>query len=168
LLDAGFGDPARWRPGPGPSQVGDAATERYARYFSVPAAVEVARLVLFYAWHLSRSQPAAARLLLGMAPASVTSISRRTLRQIQELAAAHPEWLRPRWPARVQVWCELLLAAGAGEPQRLERAQLRGLTLLAAEARRTSARCGAGADLSAAVTLPAAAPYPQAEWRAGV
>ena len=168
LLDAGFGDPARWRPAPGASQVGDAATERCARYFSVPAAAEVARLVCFYAWHLSRSQPDAARLLLGMASASVNSISRHTLRQIQQLAEAHPEWLRPRWPARVQVWCELLLAAGSGEPQRLERARLRGLTLLAAEARRASARCGAGADLSAAVSLPVAAPYPQAEWRAGV
>jgi hypothetical protein len=168
LLDAGFGDPARWRTAPAAAQVGDAATELYARYFSVPAAAEVARLMFFYAWHLSRSQPAAARLLLGMAPASVASIGRHTLGQIQELAEAHPEWLRPRWPARVHVWCELLLAAGAGEPQRLERARLRGLTLLAAEARRASARSGAGADLSAAVSLPVASPYPQAERRAGV
>jgi hypothetical protein len=166
LLDAGFGDPARWRPAPGASQVGDAATERYARYFTVPSATEVARLVFFYAWHLSRSQPVAARLLLGMAPASVASISRHTLRQIQELAEAHPEWLRPRWAARVQVWRELLLAAGSGEPLQLERARLRGLTLLAAEARHASARCRPGADLSAAVNL-SGGPSPPAGRAAG-
>jgi hypothetical protein len=168
LLDGGFGDPARWRAALGASQVGDAARERYTRYFTVPAATEVARLVFFYAWHLSRSQPAAARLLLGMAPASVASIARHTLRQIQELAEAHPQWLLPRWPARVQVWRELLLAAGSGEPVRLERARLRGLTLLAAEARLASARCSVSADLSATVSLSPGASYPQAEPRAGV
>jgi hypothetical protein len=40
----------------------------------------------------------------------------------------------------VQVWCDLLLAAAAGEGQSLERARLRGLTLLAAEAWRASLR----------------------------
>jgi hypothetical protein len=168
LLDAGFGDPARWRSDLGPSQVGDAAGERCTRYFTEPAAAEAARLVFFYAWHLTRSQPAAARLLLGMAPSSVASIARHTLRQIQGLAEAHPEWLRPRWPARVQVWRELLLAAGSGEPARLERARLRGLTLLAAEARHASARCSASADLSATVSLSLGSSYPKAEPRAGV
>jgi hypothetical protein len=149
LLDAGFGDPTRWRTPPGAPQVGDAAIDRYARYFSVPAATEVARLVFIYAWHLSRSQSAAARLLLGMPAASVALISRYTLRQIQALAESHPEWLRPRWPTRVQVWRELLLAAASGETMRLERARLRGLTLLAAEARRAAARHSAADACSA-------------------
>ena len=138
-LDAGFGDPARWRTPPASAQVGDAATDRYLRYFSVPTATEVARLVFIYAWHLSRSQPAAARLLLGMPAASVALIGRHTLRQIQALAESHPEWLRPRWPARVQVWRELLLAAASADATSLERARLRGLTLLAAEARLAAA-----------------------------
>lgn len=168
LLDAGFGDPARWRPAPGASQVGDATPERYSRYFTVPAATEVARLVFFYAWHLTRSQPAAARLLLGMAPSSAASISRHTLGQIQELAQAHPEWLRPRWPARLQVWRELLVAAGSGEPVQLERARLRGLTLLAAEARLASARSSASAGSSAAVSFSAGPYLREAEPRAGV
>jgi len=43
LLDAGFGDPTRWRTPPAAAQVGDAATDRYQRYFSVPTATEVAR-----------------------------------------------------------------------------------------------------------------------------
>jgi hypothetical protein len=138
LLDAGFADPLRWRAAPAP-QVGDAGAERYARYFTVPATAEVARQVFIFAWHLARSQATAARLLLGMAAPSAMLIAGHTLRQIQVLAESHPEWLRPRWPARVQVWRELLLAAAAGEATGLERARLRGVTLLAAEARLTLA-----------------------------
>ena len=138
LLDAGFADPARWRAPAAPPQVGDGGTARYACYFTVPAAAGVARLVFIYAWHLARSQAAAARLLLGMPAPSAALISQYTLRQIQTLSENHPEWLRPRWPARVQVWRELLLAADSGDPALLERARLRGLTLLAAEARLAS------------------------------
>jgi len=149
LLDAGFADPLRWQVPPAP-QVGDGASQRYTCYFTVPAATEVARLVFIYAWHLARSQAAAARLLLGMPESSAALIGHYTLRQIQTLAENHLEWLRPRWPARVQVWRELLLAAAAGEVTALERARLRGLTLLAAEARLAPAACapraGVGAD----------------------
>ncbi len=141
LLDAGFADPLRWRSPAALPQVGDAAVERYARYFTVPAAAEVARLVFIYAWHLARSQAAAARLLLGMAAPSAALIGRYTLRQIQTLAESHLEWLRPRWPSRVQVWRELLLTAAAGETAALERARLRGLMLLAAEARLAPPGC---------------------------
>jgi hypothetical protein len=147
LLDAGFADPLRWRRAPAP-RVGDAGSARYACYFTVPAAVEVARLVFIWGWHLARSQAAAARLLLGMAAPSALLIGGYTLRQINALAEGHPEWLRPRWPARVQVWRELLLAAAAGEPTRLERARLRGLPLLAAEARLASTACTAGSVTS--------------------
>jgi hypothetical protein len=135
LLDAGFADPDRWRAPAAPAQVGDQGAVRYACYFTVPAAAGVTRLVFIYAWHLARSQAAAARLLLGMPAPSAALISQYTLRQIETLAQNHPEWLRPRWPARVQVWRELLLAAAHGEAVALERARLRGLTLLAAEAR---------------------------------
>jgi len=134
LLDAGFADPLRWQV-PAARQVGEAGSDRYTSYFTVPAATEVARLVFIYAWHLARSQAAAARLLLGMPATSAALIGHYTLRQIQALAESHPDWLRPRWPARVQVWRELLLAASCGESTALERARLRGLTLLAAEAR---------------------------------
>ncbi len=154
LLDAGFGDPARWRAAAGAPQVGDAAPDRYHGGLTMPAALEVARLVFIYAWHLARSQPPAARLLLGMPPASVTLIGRLTLRQIQALAESHPGWLRPRWPARLQVWRELLSAAASAETLALERARLRGLTLLAAEARLATAR---GAMPGLCTVMPIAA-----------
>jgi hypothetical protein len=157
LLDAGFADPMRWQMPPAP-QVGDAGGNRYTCYFTVPAAAEVARLVFIYAWHLARSQAAAARLLLGMPESSAALIARYTLRQIQTLAENHLDWLRPRWPARVQVWRELLLAATSGEVAALERARLWGLTLLAAEARLAPAawapRAGERAEPSRHFTAP--------------
>jgi len=138
LLDAGFADPPRWRASPAP-EVGD-ANGGYGSFFTVPSAAEVARLVFTYAWHLARSQSAAARLLLGMPEPSAALIGQYTLPYIQALAERRLEWLRPRWPARVQAWRQLLLAAGSGDAPALERARLRGLTLLAAEARLSTPR----------------------------
>ena len=145
LIDAGFSDPLRWRLPPAP-QVADAEGS-YPSFFTLPAATELARLVFTYAWHLVRSQASAARLLLGMPPPSAALIAHYTLPQIQALAESRPGWLRPRWPARVQFWRELLLAAASGDAAVLERARLRGVMLLAAEVRLTpaaSALRGAG------------------------
>jgi hypothetical protein len=139
LLDAGFADPPRWRL-PSALQVGDTGPGGYNPFFTVPAAADVARLVFTYAWHLARSQSAAARLLLGMPAPSSVLIGHYTLCQIQALSQSHSAWLRPRWPARVQLWRELLLAAASGEVAALERARLRGLTMLAAEVRLGAAR----------------------------
>jgi hypothetical protein len=151
LLDAGFADGARWRLAP-PGQVADAAAGGdAAAFFTVPATVEVARLVLTFGWHLARTQLAAARLLLGMPAACAGLIGGLTLRRIHALAERHPQWLRPRWPGRPQVWRELLSAANLGEPRTLERAQMHGLTLLAAEVR-------AAAEPHPRVSAPAAAP----------
>jgi hypothetical protein len=142
LLDAGFADPARWRVPPG-AQVGDAPPSPYTAFFTVPAATEVARQVFTYAWHLARTQGAAARLLLAMPPASAALIARYTLGQIQSLAASRSEWLQPRWGARAQLWRELLLSAAAADAPALERVRLRGLTLLAGEARLAQLASGA-------------------------
>jgi hypothetical protein len=134
LLDAGFADAPRWRRAAALG-VGDAAPACYHGFFSVPGAAELASLLFTYAWYLARVQRAAARLLLGMSAPCAALIGGYSLPQIRALAAKHPGWLRPRWPARVEVWRELLLSAAAGETQALERARLRGITLLAAEAR---------------------------------
>jgi hypothetical protein len=147
LVDAGFADPLRWRR-PAALGVGDTGEAAYPTFFTVPGATGVARLVFTYAWHLARSQSAAARLLLGMSAPCAALIGHYSLRQIHALAETHPQWLKPRWPARVQVWRELLLAAASGEAPVLERARLHGLTLLAADARGSlpgRADAGAGA-----------------------
>jgi hypothetical protein len=146
LVDAGFADPQRWRQ-PSPPGVSDTGEAAYSTFFTVPGTTEVARLVFTYAWHLARAHGAAARLLLGMSAPCAALIGHLSLRQLHSLAETHQAWLRPRWPARVQVWRELLLAAASGEAPALERARLHGLTLLAADARgslpeRTAAGAG--------------------------
>ena len=146
LVDAGFADPQRWRR-PAPLGVGDTGEAAYSTFFTVPGTTEVARLVFTYAWHLARAHGAAARLLLGMSAPCAALIGHLSLRQLHSLAETHQAWLKPRWPARVQVWRELLLAAASGEAPVLERARLHGLTLLAADARgslpeRTEASAG--------------------------
>src|ERR1700745_751048 len=85
LVDAGFADPVRWRL-PASLGVGDTADSPYTSFFTVPSATEVARLVCTYAWHLARSQSAAARLLLGMPDPCAMLIAHLSLRQIQGLA----------------------------------------------------------------------------------
>ena len=58
--------------------------------------------------------------------------------RLGRFAERHPEWMRPRWPNRVKVWRELLLAAASGEVVALENARMHGLQLLAAECRAAS------------------------------
>jgi hypothetical protein len=135
LLDAGFADAQRW--GAPPAQVSE-VRETSPPFFTVPAALEAARLVFTYAWHLARTQPAAARLLLGMRAPCAAAIAQCSLRQAFALGESHAAWLRPRWSARPEVWQELLVAAASGEEVALERARLHGLTLLAAESRLTA------------------------------
>ena len=116
----------------------------YAAFFTVPAATGLARLIFTLGWHLACSQGEAARVLLGMSAATAAVIAGYTLCQIDALAVCRAGWLRPRWPTRVRVWRELLAAAAQGETPALERARLRGLTLLAAEISLAPRHGGAG------------------------
>jgi hypothetical protein len=133
LMDAGFAEPLRWRTSPGP-QVGDRPAV-YPTFFTVPAAREVARWIFTYAWQLARTEGPSARLLLGLQTPTALLIRQYSARQIQSLGESHPEWLRPRWAARLTFWRELLLTAADGDTPALARARRRGLPLLAADAR---------------------------------
>lgn len=130
LLDAGFADPRRWQR---PATAAGAATG--AAFFTGPGTAALMQAVCVFGWHLARCHGSAAQLLLGMPAPCVQLIAQRTLGQIRSIAAAHPEWLRPRWLRHPRVWRELLAAARADDPPALWRAQLRGQTLLAAETR---------------------------------
>jgi hypothetical protein len=134
LVDAGFADALRWRWAAGLG-ITDRESVAYASFFTVPRTAGVARLVFIYAWYLARTQVSAARLILGMPAHCTTLIRACTLRQIHDLAERQSGWLRPRWPTRVKVWREMLLAASSGDSLALERARMHGLQLLAAEAR---------------------------------
>lgn len=134
LVDAGFADGLRWsdtivgavndrqQPGPAP-------------FFTVDGAVGVMRLVMTHAWHLARSEPMAARLLLGVSVTNMSVIGGCTLSRLIRLAEARTQWLRPRWENRPRIWRDLLRTAEEGENGAAERMRARGLQLLAADAR---------------------------------
>jgi hypothetical protein len=130
MLDAGFADARRWQR---PAAEAGAATG--AAFFTVPGTAALMQAACVFGWHLARCHSSAAQLLLGMPAPCVNLIAQRTLGQIRSVAAAHPEWLRPRWLRHPRVWRELLAAAQSDDPPALWRAQLRGQTLLAAETR---------------------------------
>lgn len=134
LFDAGFADQQRWSWVSG-NCVRDMAKPDCAPFFTLQHTRSMTREVLVYAWHLARSQNAAARLLLGMSPHCARLIAVCTVPQMIELAEMHPEWLQPRWATRPQFWRELLSSANAGDAAAMEQAKLRGLQLMAAETR---------------------------------
>lgn len=134
LFDAGFADQQRWSWVSGQC-VRDTDGSGVEPFFTVQQTRSMALQVFTYGWHLARSQNAAARLLLGMTPHCSRLIAVCTLKQIHELADAHPEWLQPRWTMRPQFWRELLVTATAGDAAAMEQSRLRGLQLMAAEMR---------------------------------
>jgi hypothetical protein len=134
LMDAGFADPQRWMWVRG-HQVLERERGPTVPFFTVPQAGTVMRTLLTYGWHLAQNRQSAARLLLGMSPQCVDLVRACSLSQVGELAGQHPAWLQPRWPYHVRIWREFLSAAIAGEGRSLQQARLRGLQILAADAR---------------------------------
>jgi hypothetical protein len=134
LLDTGFADPSRWLWAHG-HPVLERERGPTRPFFTVPRASAVMRKVLTYGWHLAQSRQSAARVLLGMSAPCVNLVGSCTLSQLDDLAEKHPAWLQPRWPQQVKIWRELLLAATAGEGSSLQQVRLRGLQILAADAR---------------------------------
>jgi hypothetical protein len=134
LVDVGWADAGFWS-----DVIVGAINDRPPRYpapfFTVDGAVAVMRLAMTQAWHLARSEPAAARLLLGVSVANLTVIGGCTLSRLTRVAEARIQWLRPRWESRPKIWQDLLRTARAGDSAAVERMRARGLQLLAAEAR---------------------------------
>ncbi|MBK7251419.1 MAG: hypothetical protein IPI06_11295 [Gammaproteobacteria bacterium] len=151
LLDADFAEPRRWRAARG-YEVCD--EQRPESIFEPAEAQPLARLLLTYAWHLARTRRFAARFVLGLSAANAEAIAASTLAQITRVAESGREWLAPRWPQRLDAWRELLEAARTGEPGALERAQLRGLQMLAGDAWRAAGESGRPAP-GAGQALPA-------------
>ncbi len=133
LLDACFGDPQRWRCSGG-SRVADASSAPYTAFFTVPESAAVARTVFVYAWSLVVNYPDGAPLILGIHPLCASLLGACTVPQVHELAERGCAWLRPRWPKRVRLWREMLVAAAEEDMAALERSRMQGLQMMAAEA----------------------------------
>jgi hypothetical protein len=131
LVDAGFGDAARWRQ-LGQSRVGDQSREWRMACLGGERGPAFARRVMTYAWHVARSHRSAARVALGMTSASIEQIAALGLRDLDAASELYPGWVRPRWESQVPVWRQLLTAAVTGDEPAMQRAGLRGIQLLAA------------------------------------
>jgi hypothetical protein len=130
LLDAGFGERARWARPPG---VRDAPLAGAAAPAGVDCGVGLARRVLVLGWHLARSNRLAARVALGMTPACAELVGGLRLRDLEAFAETDPGCVRLRWESRPELWRPLLRAALVERPATLAGLQMRGLQLLAAE-----------------------------------
>lgn len=95
------------------------------------AVVAFAELALFYAWHLTRANAPAARIVLGMPDQTLSAFEVLTLTSLQRLAGANRALFAPRWPERSVFWLRLLESL----PQNTAQADVRllGLQMLAAE-----------------------------------
>jgi hypothetical protein len=93
------------------------------------------RRLLVLAWHLARSNPLAARITLGMSDTCAALIAGCRLEALEALAESRPDWIRPLWEDRPEIWQQLLTAALSDHEARLRPLQLRGLQLLAGRLR---------------------------------
>lgn len=126
MLDAGFARPDCWA-------VGVHESAQPAHWLAPMLAPELFRRAVMLGWHLARSNPFAARITLGMTPPCAELIGRTRLRDLEWLVERRAQTCRLRWEDRPAVWRQLLQAALAGPDGALERLQLRGVQLLAAE-----------------------------------
>lgn len=102
------------------------------RWFGEESLPRLAYLTLTYAWHIVRSRPLAARVVLGLQQDESAWLAGLTLRDLGACVERAPGLLRPRWLAHPEVWRHLLSAAASAEPAEFELARLRGMQLLAA------------------------------------
>jgi hypothetical protein len=139
LFDVGFAQPQRWH-WLGGQQVHDGTGAPRAPYFTVPQTAAVARTVFVYAWSMVVNYPEGAPMVLGIHPHCASLLRACTVPQVHELAERGAGWLRPRWPKRVRLWRQMLVAAAEDDAAALERSRVHGLQMMAAEVRDAAQR----------------------------
>jgi len=130
LIDAQFMAADRWARLLQPGVRDVSLTERSGTGRPALASPLIRRLLVL-AWHLARSNPLAARITLGMSESCAVLIAGSRLETLEVLADARPDWIRPLWEDRPELWRQLLSAALSEYDSRLRPLQLRGLQLLA-------------------------------------
>lgn len=133
LVDAGFDDLSRWR-SLEQCMVQDLPAQYAQPAFAGDGVGSFISQVLMLGWHLARSNPQLARIVLGMSAACAERIGQLRLQDLYWLALHRPGWVRPRWERQPQVWRQLLLAARSPAASPLTRVGLRSLQLMAAGA----------------------------------
>lgn len=139
LVDAGFSNPQRWDWAQG-FYVADSEPITQEQYATLPKATALAFDMFSLGWCVMRAPSMAARAMLGMHERTAQIVEACSLGQMTRLARSHAHWIQARWPTHKRMWRGLLSAAMKGEGPALERARMRGVQLLAAEARSSALR----------------------------
>ena len=137
LADPGFDDAKRWTRAltGSPPEHEYVASPYFTLSETIDMARQMARVILTCAAHLAYSDAGAARLLFGLAPECIDAFAAHTVTQVAQLGDSHWIWFRPRWINKPGYWRELLTTAMNGTPATQARVRVRGLQLLAGEAR---------------------------------
>jgi hypothetical protein len=135
LVEAGFTRPDLWTRLPDLG-VHEAVPLRTLLARRSALSAPLLRRVLLLAWHMARANRSKARIALGMSGTCAGVIAGCRLADLEVLAERRPGWIRPRWDQHAKVWRAWLAAAAKESPLDLERLQLWGLQMLAAEVRR--------------------------------
>jgi hypothetical protein len=124
LADAALAD----LPGSGLRVEGDLAplADRGRAWLPIEQSISLAHSVLLGSWYLIHASPAVARVLLGISAVDVTAYRARGVGELAQIARRHSDWIRPRWPHRLDVWTQILE---------------RGSRPVTAEPRSTTLRC---------------------------
>lgn len=135
LADAGFARPELWSSLPSVG-VHEAVPLRTLLAHRSSLATPLLRRVLLFAWHLARANRPDARVALGMSASCAGVVASCRFADLEALAERRPPWIRPRWHDRPEIWQAWLSAAAQESPRELERLQMWGLQMLAAEVTR--------------------------------
>jgi hypothetical protein len=100
--------------------------------FPRPAAVQLARWTLSFAWHKVRTAPHEL-CLLGITTDVANAIAQLPITEIAPVAERYFRFVRPRWEDRPAVWRRLLFSAQSADIRRARDVNLYGIQLLTAE-----------------------------------
>jgi hypothetical protein len=132
LVDMEFGNPDFWHvvcshPGQ------QLKTPLWRGSFPRGSAIQLAHATLMLAWNSLRSDPATARVLLGMSQSVSNLIAGLKFEEIERIAHKRFRHVRPRWDDRPVVWRRLLLAAQSDDAKLLGAVNLHAVQLLTGE-----------------------------------
>jgi len=130
LADVGFADSERWRSLALRGECEDQILQN--DWLAVDEAVALASTVLLVAWHVLRVRPSIAGFLLGMPVTTVSAFRQLGVAELTRVARQHPQWVRPRWSNRLDLWNCILAVEGDAPSQDETSLVLRCLTASAA------------------------------------
>jgi hypothetical protein len=109
LADVGFADLDRWRQIALQSEC-NLLTEP-SDWLSSEESVVLAYAVFMVAWHVVHVSPSAAGFLLGMTEPVVAVYRKLGVADLAHVARSRPQWVRPRWYDRPDVWTSVVEGA---------------------------------------------------------